>query len=70
MVHTLHPANWQFDDLVKAVGSLNRGVVIKALATWVDLGVLKEEPENAFVLLEREEQVPASGVVRDHPRLG
>jgi hypothetical protein len=47
-------AVWKFDDLVKAAGSLNRGVVIKALTTWVDLGVLKEDPDNTSVPLERE----------------
>lgn len=64
------PAVWQFDDLVKAAGSLNRGVVIKGLATWVDLGVLKEDPENTFVLLEREEQALSSSNLRDHPHRG
>ena len=68
MLHT-PPAVWQFDDLVKAAGSLNRGVVIKGLATWVDLGVLKEDPENTFVLLEREEQASSTNL-RDHPQRG
>jgi len=62
-------AIWKLDDLVKAAGSLNRGVVIKALATWVELGVLKEDPENTFVLLESEEQVPSSTIVRDHEQI-
>jgi len=53
-----------------AAGSLNRGVVLKALATWVDLGVLKEDPDNTFVLLEREEQLPSSSIVRDHAQIG
>jgi len=60
-------AVWELDDLIAAVGSLNRGVIIKALGTWVDLGVLKEDPENTFVLLEHEEQ---GGVVRGHARGG
>lgn len=55
---------------MKAAGSLNRGVVIKGLATWVDLGVLKEDPENTFVLLEREEQALSSSNLRDHPQRG
>ncbi|KAF9523397.1 hypothetical protein CPB83DRAFT_910659 [Crepidotus variabilis] len=62
-------AIWDLDELVKAVGSVNRSGVIKGLATWVDLGILKEEPENTFVLLEREEQ-RGSTVVRDPGRLG
>ena len=45
-------------------------MVIKALATWVDLGVLKEDPENTFVLLEREEQASSSIIVRDYPAMG
>lgn len=44
-------------------------MVIKALATWIDLGVVKEDPENTFVLLEREEQAVSSSV-RDHARMG
>ena len=58
---------WQLDDLIIAVGSLNRGVVTKALGTWANLGVLREDPENTFVLLEHEEQ---GGVARDHARGG
>lgn len=68
-VHITQPAVWLFDDLVKATGSLNRGVVIKGLATWVDLGVLKEDPENTFVLLEHEEQT-SSANLRDQPQRG
>ena len=29
---------------------------IKALSTWVDHGVLKEDPENTFILLEKAEE--------------
>ena len=54
---------------MKAAGSLSRVVVIKGLATWVDLGVLKEDPENTFVLLEREEQALSTDL-RDHSQRG
>ncbi len=64
------PVVWELDHFITAVGSLNRGVIIKALGTWVDLGVLKEDPENTFVLLEREEQGGSSGMVRGHARGG
>ena len=36
----------------------------------MDLRVLKEEPENTFILLEREEQEGSSGVTRNPPRAG
>jgi hypothetical protein len=36
--HGTSPAAWQFDDLVKATGSLNRGVVIKGLANNLNSG--------------------------------
>ncbi|KJA15706.1 hypothetical protein HYPSUDRAFT_48102, partial [Hypholoma sublateritium FD-334 SS-4] len=54
---------WSLDELIKAVGSVTRSAVIKALSTWVDHGVLKEEPENTFILLERAEE---GGVAREY----
>ncbi|KAF8882924.1 ubiquitin-protein ligase [Gymnopilus junonius] len=47
---------WTLDELIVAVGSVNRSAAIKALSTWVDLGVLKEDPENTFNLLEKAEE--------------
>jgi anaphase-promoting complex subunit 2 len=40
------------DNLIPRVGSVDRGSALKALATWLDLGVLKEDTENSFRLLE------------------
>jgi len=61
---------WEFDALLKAVGSVHRSVAIKALATWVDLGVLKEDSENTFLLLERAEEGGGPSVARDPSRHG
>ncbi|KAJ3503214.1 hypothetical protein NLJ89_g8534 [Agrocybe chaxingu] len=60
---------WQLDELMKAVGSVARSAAVKALSTWVDHGVLKEDPENTFILLEREEEGGSSGIIRDPSRL-
>lgn len=46
------------------MGFVNRSAVINALATWVDLGVIKEGLENVFNLLERAEE-GQSGVSRE-----
>lgn len=45
-----------------AAGTITRSAAVKALSTWVDHGVLKEDPENTFVLLERAEE---GGAVRE-----
>lgn len=43
------------------MGSVDRSSALKALATWVDLGVLKEDTENSFRLLEvAEEATPGA----------
>jgi len=47
---------WTLEDLTSSVGSIDRGAAIKALSTWVDHGVLKEDPENTFILLEKAEE--------------
>lgn len=47
---------WTLDELVNAVGSVDKSAAIKALSTWIDHGVLKEDPENTFNLLERAEE--------------
>lgn len=55
------------DDLIPRVGAVDRSMALKALATWVDLGVLKEDTENSFRLLEiAEEAAPGTrtGVAR------
>ncbi|KAF7986975.1 hypothetical protein HWV62_33 [Athelia sp. TMB] len=58
---------WTVDDLIPRVGSVDRSSALKALETWVDLGVLKEDVENSFRLLEiAEEATPGAraGAVR------
>jgi anaphase-promoting complex subunit 2 len=51
----MHIDVWTLDELIAGVGSVTRSAAIRALSTWVDRGVLKEDPENTFILLEREE---------------
>ncbi|EGO24136.1 hypothetical protein SERLADRAFT_416324 [Serpula lacrymans var. lacrymans S7.9] len=51
---------WTLDELISRVGPINRNMASKALATWVDMGVLKEDEENIFRLLEIAEE-PTSG---------
>jgi hypothetical protein len=48
---------WSLDSLIPRVGSVDRSSALKALVTWVDLGVLKEDTENSFRLLEVAEDV-------------
>ena len=57
---------WTVDELVSAVGSIDRAAAIKALTTWVDLGVLKDEGGSLYRLLEVAEDGSAtsSGVPR------
>lgn len=48
------------DELIAGVGSVDKAAALKALLTWVDLGVLKEDGEGTFRLLEvAEEPSPA-----------
>ncbi|KAG1742334.1 uncharacterized protein EDB91DRAFT_1128723 [Suillus paluster] len=42
---------WTVDELILGVGSVNRNAAVKALATWVDMHVLKEDSEGMFRLL-------------------
>ena len=35
------------DELIEGVGDVDRTAALKALITWIDLGVLKEDEENA-----------------------
>ncbi|KAF7348133.1 Anaphase-promoting complex subunit 2 [Mycena sanguinolenta] len=49
------------DELIEGVGAVDRTAALKALITWIDLGVLKEDEENTFRLLEvAEEAGPSS----------
>jgi len=59
---------WTLDELSSRVGSVNRMAALKALVTWVDLGVLKEDTENNFRLLEiAEEPTPGARVASSTP---
>ena len=46
-------------ELIEAVGNIDRSAALKALITWVDLGVLKEDTEDTFRLLEVAEEPSA-----------
>ncbi|KAJ7839650.1 hypothetical protein B0H13DRAFT_1650100, partial [Mycena leptocephala] len=47
----------------KGVGAVDQTAALKALITWIDLGVLKEDEENRFRLLEvAEEAAPPSRI--------
>ncbi|PPQ77098.1 hypothetical protein CVT26_004515 [Gymnopilus dilepis] len=48
--------DWALNDLINAVGAIDRSAAIKALFTWVDYGVIKQQSEDIFVLLERAEE--------------
>ncbi|KAK2463769.1 hypothetical protein APHAL10511_004207 [Amanita phalloides] len=50
---------WRMDELIEAVGSIDRSAALKALITWVDLGVLKEDVEDTFRLLDVAEEPSA-----------
>lgn len=55
---------WTMDELISKVGSVDRSATLKALTTWVDLGVLKEVSPNTYRLLnvaeERSEEGPTA----------
>ncbi|KAF6754942.1 hypothetical protein DFP72DRAFT_1068086 [Ephemerocybe angulata] len=46
---------WALEELIKAVGNVDRSSAVKALSTWTNMGVIKEQNENTFVLLEQAE---------------
>ncbi|KAH7904718.1 ubiquitin-protein ligase [Hygrophoropsis aurantiaca] len=60
---------WTVDALIARVGSVSRSAALKALGTWVDLGVLKEEHrggedgETVFRLLHVREEGDEAGRV-------
>ncbi|PPR07923.1 hypothetical protein CVT24_000903 [Panaeolus cyanescens] len=60
---------WLLDDLISAVGKVDRSAALKALATWIDHGVIKEDPENTFILLEHAEQSGGAAAARGTARL-
>ncbi|KAG5644323.1 hypothetical protein DXG03_008681 [Asterophora parasitica] len=58
---------WTVDELIAGVGSVDRSAALNALLTWVDLGVLKEDSEGTFRLLEIAEE-PSAGASTNHGR--
>ncbi|KAL7280018.1 hypothetical protein ACG7TL_006431 [Trametes sanguinea] len=50
---------WTVDQLVTEFKSVEKTAILKALTTWVDLGVLKEEESDRYKLLEVAEAVPS-----------
>ena len=63
-------AIWVLDDLIEAVGTVDRSASLKALSTWVDHGILIEDPEFTFNLLERADVEGSGARERDPSRLG
>jgi hypothetical protein len=60
---------WTLEELIRRVGPVDRTAALSAILTWIDLGVLKEETENTFRLLDKaEEAVPRVHMPRS--RLG
>ncbi|OCH91244.1 hypothetical protein OBBRIDRAFT_887137 [Obba rivulosa] len=51
---------WTIDELTTRVRSIDRISAAKALATWVDMGVLKAGGDSVYRLLEVAEEVPTS----------
>ncbi|KAI0822342.1 ubiquitin-protein ligase [Trametes gibbosa] len=50
---------WMVDDLVAELKSVEKIAIVKALTTWLDLGVLKEDDHERYKLLEVAEAVPS-----------
>lgn len=48
---------WTVDELIERVGTVTRSAALKALGTWVDMRLLKEDSENVFRLLSVAEDV-------------
>ncbi|KAJ7214100.1 hypothetical protein GGX14DRAFT_618390 [Mycena pura] len=54
---------WTMDELIDGVGAVDRPAALRALITWIDLGVIKEDEVNTFRLLEvAEEAAPSSRI--------
>jgi len=61
---------WVLDDLIEAVGPADRSASLKALSIWVDHGILIEDPEFTFNLLEKADLGDSGIRERDLSRLG
>ena len=51
---------WTVNELIDKVGSVDKMAALRALTTWVDLGVLKEEDDEQFRLLNVAEDASSS----------
>lgn len=47
---------WKLEDLMQAVGNVDRSSAVKALSTWANMGVVKEQEDGTFILLEHAEE--------------
>jgi len=66
---------WTTDDLISSVGgAVEKGMMAKALSKWVNLGIIREEEGEEFVLLEVQEEggvkpsASRQGTFGIHPR--
>lgn len=50
------PDVWKLEDLMQAVGNVDRSSAVKALSTWANMGVVKEQEDGTFILLEHAEE--------------
>jgi anaphase-promoting complex subunit 2 len=48
--------SWNLDGLLEAL-AVDRAALVKGLATWANMGVLKETSENSFILLETKDEM-------------
>ncbi|KAJ3549516.1 hypothetical protein NM688_g5170 [Phlebia brevispora] len=51
---------WTVTELVEVLGSIDRSAAVRALSTWVELGVLKEVNVDHYKLLKSQEEPEAS----------
>lgn len=48
---------WVVAELIERLGgSVDRGATVKALGTWIDLGVVKDEGDDMYRLLNTAEE--------------
>jgi len=58
---------WTVADLVAKVGSIERSNAVKALATWVELGVLKEDSPDHYRLLKMADEASTTRTAARQP---
>ena len=51
---------WTVSDIVVKVGLIERSQAVKALTTWVELGVLKEDSPDHYRLLKTAQEATAT----------